>query len=221
MLRIDNMRKSFTQHLLGGRVATVLQGVDLTVPPGSMVALTGASASGKSTLLRCVYRSCAPDAGTVTVRHRAAEVEMSGADERTVLWARRDLIGMCTQFLSAIPRVSALDLVAAEDVTRDRAADLLLSLGLDRSRLDVPPATFSGGERQMVALAIALARQRPLLLLDEATASLDPARRGVALDALVEAKRRGTTVLAVFHDVPDTPGLIDEVVTLRDGRVAA
>ncbi len=73
----------------------------------------------------------------------------------------------------------------------------------------------------MLNLALALARRRPLLLLDEVTASLDRRRKATAYAALLERKREGVTMLAVAHEIPDVPELVDRVVMLRDGRVAA
>jgi len=117
--------------------------------------------------------------------------------------------------------VPARELVALEGVGEGAAADLLAELGLTEEPHDVPPATFSGGRRQMLNLALTLARPRPLLLLDEVTASLDPARREVALEALLARRRSGVAILAVFRDAPRLPGLVDRVVALRDGTVVA
>lgn len=218
-LCVRGLSKHFTAHLRGARRTTVLADVDLDVAAGSFTAVTGPSGSGKSSLLRCVYRSYRPDGGSIVVEAEGGNIDLATADARAVLETRRSTIGLATQFLQVIPRVSALDLVAAAGADRTIAADYLARLGLDADRADDPPATFSGGERQMVGLAMALARPRPLLLLDEPTASLDPVRRALALAAIGLHKRSGGTVLAVFHEVPDVPGLVDEVVALRDGRL--
>ncbi len=220
-LCIRELYKSFAQYQRGGQRLDVLRGLDLDLAPGSFTVVNGPSGSGKSSLLRCIYRTYLPDSGSVTLRLADQSLDLAAAPERDVLAARRDCIGMATQFLQAVPRLSALELVAGEGLSEDEAAVLLLSLGLDPSLLSLPPATFSGGERQMVNLAIALARPRPLLLLDEVTASLDAKRAGLALQALRALKRGGTTMLAVFHTIPRLPGLVDRVVELRDGRVAA
>lgn len=199
----------------------MLEGADLDVEGGSFVAVTGPSGSGKSSLLRCVFRNYLPDEGTIVLADSHGELELASAGDREVLDARRQRMGLVAQFLHVIPRVTAVDLVAAQGLAHAEAAERLRSLGLGADRLGDAPATFSGGERQIVGLAMALARPRPLLLLDEPTASLDLARRRLALQALWERKRDGTTVLAVFHDVPDTPGLVDRVVAVRDGHVVA
>lgn len=217
MLRVQELSKTFVSHLRGGASQRVLAGVELDIAAGELVVLTGPSGGGKSSLLRCIYRTYRPDGGRVLVgRPEGEPLDLASAPDRTVLDARASLIGMVTQFLRVTPRVGAADLV------REAGApdgELLRSLGLSAPLLDAPPATFSGGERQIVNLAMALARPRPLLLLDEATASLDTRRRRAALGALDERKRAGTAMLAVFHELPDRPGLVDRVVRLREGRV--
>ncbi len=235
-LSVRGLVKTFVSHLRGGERRCVLDGVELDVPAGACVVVTGPSGSGKSSLLRCVYGTYLPDSGSVRVRWReqgvTKEVDVAGAAERAVLALRRDVIGLATQFLSVTPRVAAVDLVAQAvaprasegnglHAAREMAAERLRSLGLPRELISAPPATFSGGERQMLNLALALAKARPLILLDEVTASLDPQRRRIALEAIRARKQAGTTLLAVFHDVPELPGLVDEVVRMENGKVVA
>lgn len=220
-LEIRGLHKSFTQHLHGGRRVEILRGVDLAVEPGTCTVLAGPSGSGKSSLLRCAYRSARSDAGTIAIAAQGRTIEMTAAADRDVLDARRTLVGLATQFLSVIPRVCARDLVRAEGLDDAEASELLAAIGLPHDVHGFAPATFSGGQRQMLNLALALARPRPLLLLDEVTASLDPERRLLALEALRARKANGAAILAVFHDVPTLPNLVDRVVRLVDGKVAA
>jgi alpha-D-ribose 1-methylphosphonate 5-triphosphate synthase subunit PhnL len=142
-----------------------------------------------------------------------------------VLDARTDTIGYVSQFFSAIPRVTAVDVVAeplvARGVGRDRARrharELLERLDVAPALWDGYPSTFSGGERQRVNLARALIAPRDLLLLDEPTASLDPARRQIVFDLLAERKEAGTAVIAVLH-VPAVPGLFERVYDMPEER---
>jgi len=220
-LEVRDLRKTFVQHLLDGRRIEVLRGVDLTVAAGEFVAVRGASGSGKSTLLRCIYRSAIADHGRIELGPSAGRVDMVSASDREVLAARHAVVAMATQFLQVVPRVAAADLVALEGVPDAAAIELLARLGLPAELHDLPPATFSGGQRQIVNLALALAAPRPLLLLDEVTAALDPRRRATVLAELVARKREGVAVLSVFHDVPEAAGLVDRVLTMREGRLAA
>jgi alpha-D-ribose 1-methylphosphonate 5-triphosphate synthase subunit PhnL len=220
-ISVRDLHKGFVRHLLGGRVEAVLKGVGLEVGEGECVVVTGPSGSGKSTLLRCIYRQALPDSGRVLVGRGGDVVDMVTATEREVLDLRRTTLGLVTQFLDVVPRVGAADLVAQAGCTPGEALELLAALGLPAELRDVPPATFSGGQRQLVNLARALARPRPLLLLDEATASLDPLRRRLALETLKRRKRSGTAMVAVFHDVPKLRGLVDRVVTMSEGLLVA
>jgi alpha-D-ribose 1-methylphosphonate 5-triphosphate synthase subunit PhnL len=219
-LEIHGLEKRFVSHLHGGAELIVLRGVELELERGSCTVLRGPSGSGKSSVLRCAYRTYRADAGRILVRAGGEDVDMASASDREVLRAR-SRIGLATQFLHVVPRVGAADLVAEQGMSLDEAREALDALGLPVALHDSAPATFSGGERQIVNLAIALARPRPILLLDEVTASLDPERRRRALRMIAERKQAGATLLAVFHDVPDTPGLVDRVLEMRGGRLVA
>lgn len=219
-LEIRDLRKSFTQHALDRRIE-VLDGVSLTVEPGECAVLSGPSGSGKTTLLRCVFGQALPDSGSIRIEAGEEGQEMVGAEPGAVLAARRRLVGLATQFLDVVPRVPALELLRQRGQEREAAVRLLSRLGLAEELHDMPPATFSGGQRQIVNLALALSSRRPLLLLDEVTASLDPARRRAALELIRERKLEGVAMLAVFHDVPTRSGLVDRVLTVRRGRLVA
>ncbi len=219
MLRIRGLTKSFTDHLRGGTIRPVLRGIDLDVAPGQCVVLTGASGSGKSSLLRCIYGTYAADTGSIHLDTPDGTVDLARVPDRDLIRIRRGQLGMVTQFLSAPPRVSARDLVAEQGITLEHSTGLLTELGLDPALHALAPSTFSGGERQLVNIAIALARPRSVLLLDEITASLDHNRRATVLRVLAERKNSGTALLAIFHELPDEPGFIDEVLRLDGGRV--
>ncbi len=221
LLSIRGLRKTYVQHLHGGRRMDVLRGIDLDLEPGTCTVVRGASGSGKTSLLRCIYRSALSDGGSIGLHAEDRTIDMAAASDREVLHARAALVGMATQFLSVVPRVSALELLIGRGLEPAAAANLLDRLGLPRELHGIAPATFSGGQRQMLNLALALAQPKPLLLLDEVTASLDHERRRRAFKVLLERKLRGTALLAVFHDLPDEQGLVDRVVVMEDGKVLA
>jgi alpha-D-ribose 1-methylphosphonate 5-triphosphate synthase subunit PhnL len=219
-LSIRGLSKSFTSYLRHDiTTIEVLRGVDLDLEHGTCTALTGASGSGKTSLLRCVWRTYQPTGGTITLRAPGYELDLASADDQAILSARRSVMSSVTQFLDVIPRVPAVDLVASRGATREGARDLLRRVGLPAALADQPPATFSGGQKQLVNIAMGLAAPGHLLLLDEITASLDHARRCDVRAVLRQHKDAGVTMLAVVHDSDALGTLVDRVVDLQDGKV--
>ena len=211
MLEAVGVSKTFTLHLQGGVQIQVLMNHDFKVAAGECVALTGSSGAGKTTLMRVLYGTYRIDAGAVRARHQGCMVTLSGADPRIVLDVRARTLGYVSQFLHVVPRVPALDIVAGTSSGRDRARALLTRLGIPDRLHGVPPAVFSGGERQRVNLARGFMGQHPVLLLDEPTASLDAARRDVVIDMINEAKAAGTAVVGIFHDRAVVSAVADRV----------
>jgi ABC-2 type transport system ATP-binding protein len=198
-----------------------LAGVDVTVPPGSAVALLGANGAGKSTLMRIIAGVVLPDAGRVTVTDHdvAAEPGLTKraiglvlSDERSWYWrisGRRNL-----EFFAALRKVRPTEAAA-------RAARLIDSVGLTEAA-DRPFGGYSAGMRARLSLARALLDEPAVLLLDEPTRSLDPVaaaefRRRI-LDLTAE---HGTAVLFATHDLHEAAALASEVVVLHRGLVIA
>jgi alpha-D-ribose 1-methylphosphonate 5-triphosphate synthase subunit PhnL len=226
-LIVEGLDKRFTLHLRGGVSFPVLAGAALTVMAGECVALTGPSGAGKSTLMRCISGNYGADAGAIRLRHRGAMVDIAQADARLMREIRAESLGHVSQFLRVIPRVGALDVVAeplrargvAREAAEARAADLLTRLNLPARLHNLPPATFSGGEQQRVNIARGFVADFPLMLLDEPTASLDPANREVVIALIAEAKARGAAILGIFHDSEVRARVADrlhEVLPLED-----
>lgn len=213
ILDAEGLAKTFTMHLRGGIALPVVSGVTFAVAAGECVVLGGPSGAGKSSILKMISGTYAADAGSIRVRHRGAMVDLATLSARELGAVRRETIAEVTQFLRAIPRVSALDLVAAAGaaapgggtpgggaVARARAEALLARLNLPERLWGLPPATFSGGEKQRVNIAAGFIREAPLLLVDEPTASLDAANRQVVIELIEEKKTAGTAILGIFHD---------------------
>lgn len=208
VLEARGLAKTFTLHARGGAQLPVFAGLDLRVCAGECLALTGHSGSGKSSVLRCLYGNYAATEGQVRVRHDGGWVELGSAAPRDIVDVRRRTIGHVSQFLRVIPRVSALDIVSdplrrlgvAADEARARAGEWLARLNLHPRLWSLPPATFSGGEQQRVNIAHGMIAQRPVLLLDEPTASLDADNRRVVVDLIRAARDRGCAVVGIFHD---------------------
>jgi alpha-D-ribose 1-methylphosphonate 5-triphosphate synthase subunit PhnL len=212
MIEVTGLAKTFVLHNQGGTELAVLRGLDLDVRPGECVALDGPSGAGKSTVLKCIHASYRASAGIIVVDDGSREINVASAAPRELLALRRDTIGYVSQFLRAIPRVAAIDIVAdplveaaggdaaAAREARRVAEQLLLRLRIPIRLWSVPPATFSGGEQQRINIARGLIRRKPVLLLDEPTASLDSDNRMTVVAMINEAREAGAAIVGIFHD---------------------
>jgi alpha-D-ribose 1-methylphosphonate 5-triphosphate synthase subunit PhnL len=216
MIELAEVSKAFTLHNQGGAVLRVMAGARLSVAPGECVALTGPSGSGKSTLMRMIWGNYLAASGRIVV----AGVDVARASPREILALRRKQLGYVSQFLRVVPRVPTLDVVAEPLLAlgvpageaRDRAAALLARLRIPEALWALSPTTFSGGEQQRVNIARGFVHAYPAMLLDEPTASLDPANRGTVLDLIDEAKARGAAIVGIFHDAAARARVADREV---------
>jgi alpha-D-ribose 1-methylphosphonate 5-triphosphate synthase subunit PhnL len=208
MVRLDGVAKPFTMHLRGGAALPVVRDVAFDVCAGECVVLGGPSGVGKSSILKMIYGNYRADAGEIWVRDDGEWVDVAAADARRMLRLRKNAVGYVSQFLRAIPRVAAIELVEAAaregglpgSAATDAAAHLLGAMNLPERLWRLPPATFSGGEQQRVNIARGLAAGHPVLLLDEPTASLDAASRDRVIELILARRDAGTAILGIFHD---------------------
>jgi len=229
MIDIENAGKTFTMHLQGGIMLPVVRGVSFQVAAGECVVLSGPSGAGKSSILKMIFGNYRCDAGRIGVRHQGEMMNLAGAEPRLVLNARRQTIGYVSQFLRAVPRVAALDVVAepliATGVSREdaraRAGALLRRLNIPERLWSLPPSTFSGGEQQRVNIARGFISELPVLLLDEPTASLDAANRAVVVDLIAAKKRAGVAMIAIVHDDEIRAEIADRTVDVTTFAAAA
>jgi putative ABC transport system ATP-binding protein len=206
----------------GDSVIHALDGIDLTVAPGRMVAVRGRSGSGKTTLLNLLGGLDRPTAGRVSVDGH----ELSAMSDAQLVEVRRRTIAFIFQAFGLIPILSAaenvevpLRLVAADPAERDaRVAELLDLVGL-AERARHRPHELSGGEQQRVAIARALANRPRLLLADEPTGQLD-SETGHRIMLLLRSvvRSEGVTAVVATHD-PLMLDVADEVLELRDGHL--
>lgn len=227
LLILDHISKSFTLHLQGGVEICAVSDVSFAVAPGECVVLGGRSGAGKSSILKMIYGSYRCDSGSILVRDGRPDdhemVDVATASPRRMLALRRSTLGYVSQFLRVIPRVPALEIVAesaresglAPEQALARAEELLTLLNVPQRLWSLPPATFSGGEQQRVNVARGMAAERPLLLLDEPTASLDAANRAVVVELIGERKRRGMAVVGIFHDEDVRDRVADRVIDIE------
>jgi len=218
-LELVGVRRVFRQ---GGVELAVLNGIDLALSPGELVALVGPSGAGKSTLLHLAGLLERPSAGEV----RIAGQECGGlSDERRTL-LRRATLGFVYQFHHLLPEFSALENVmipqmiagVARGPAREKAAALLRRVGLGE-RLGHRPARLSGGEQQRVAIVRALANDPKVLLADEPTGNLDHQTAEGVMETLIAVTRAtGLAALIATHNL-DLARRLDRIVALEDGKL--
>jgi alpha-D-ribose 1-methylphosphonate 5-triphosphate synthase subunit PhnL len=228
-LELRDVGKSFTMHLQGGLRLSVLSGITFSVQAAECVVLDGRSGLGKSTVLKMIFGNYRCDSGQILVRHDSEIVDVATATPRQMLELRRRTIGYVTQFLRAVPRVPAIDVVAeplllagtSPDVARNKATEMLRQLNIPETLWRLPPATFSGGEQQRVNIARALIAEHPILLLDEPTASLDSENRSRVLALLAARRAAGTAMVGTFHDGEARSSVATRIFSLPERSEAA
>jgi len=228
ILEVRNVSKHFQLHVQNNKRIAALEDVSFDMEQGEILGLTGKSGSGKSSLMKCIYRTYLVNSGSL-VLHTAARgpIDLATATEHQVLAVRKTEMFYCSQFLSVIPRVPAVDVVAESLTRKGRsieeaqaiARDLLDKLGLPRELWDAFPATFSGGEQQRVNIARAIIAAPRFLLVDEPTASLDTKTKDVVIDLVLALKTQGTSVVLITHDQHTLDRMAERRLHLELGRV--
>lgn len=222
ILQIEALRLTRRQQ---GETREVLRGVSLSLPAGRVRALMGVSGAGKSTVLRSVVALEAFDAGTIRVD--GVSLRPGPVPKESALRQFRRKVGMVFQQHALFPHLTVHENVTLAPIhaagveaqhATTTADELLESLGVAHRR-DAYPSQISGGEAQRVAIARALALDPPLLLMDEPTAALDPARRGALADTLRALATAGRTLLITTHDVDFAKAVADEVAVMDAGEI--
>ncbi|MDH6464064.1 iron complex transport system ATP-binding protein [Micromonospora sp. A200] len=203
----------------------VAEGLSVSVPDGSFTVVIGPNACGKSTLLRALARTLRPRAGTVLLDGRDIHALPSRAVART--------LGLLPQSSVAPDGITVADLVARgryphQGLLRQWSredervvAESMAATGV-AELADRPVDELSGGQRQRVWIAMALAQQTPLLLLDEPTTWLDVAHQIEVLDLCARLhEEQGRTLVAVLHDLHHAARYATHLIAMRDGRVVA
>jgi lipoprotein-releasing system ATP-binding protein len=218
-LHLSKVERRYPQ---AGGFLEVLQGADLAIWPGEIVALVAPSGTGKSTLLHLAGLLERPDGGEIYVGPQATAT-LDDA-ERTRL--RREELGFIYQFHHLLPEFSALENVVIPQLVRglskkdaqNRATQILTFLGLGQ-RLTNRPGELSGGEQQRVAIARAVANAPRLLLADEPTGNLDPHTADRVFQTLVAIVRASRLAALIATHNMELAARMDRRVTIRDGKI--
>src|SRR5215831_15985012 len=177
--------------------------------------------------MKCIYRTYLPSAGRIRLRTASGEaLDLATAGEHEILDVRKTEMTYCSQFLQAIPRVPAIDVVC-EMLLRRKPREEALHVArecFERLRLpeelwDAYPATFSGGEQQRINISRAIISQPRFLLVDEPTASLDLKTKDEVIDMLLELKSQGTSIILITHDEHTLNRMADRCLHLENGTV--
>ncbi len=200
-----------------------LAGVSLTIREGEIVALAGENGAGKSTLVRCIGGDMSPNGGEILIDGRplSSDAAAIGRQGVSVLWqdlALCDNLDIAANLM--LGRERRLQM-ASEVRLHTEATRLLTELGISLPATSRGVRSLSGGQRQLVAVARAIARRPRLLLLDEPTAALGAAMSRQVEDLIAELRAQRTSVLLACHDVDLMFRLADRIVVLRHGRVVA
>ena len=239
ILEIQNISKNFFLHEQGRKIKSC-KGISFSLNKGEFIGIVGESGAGKSTVLRCIYRTYLASAGTAVYDSLSfGKIDLITASEREIIQLRKAEIGYVSQFLSALPRTAAkqhvvsgaLDAGFSYEESVKKAEEMLRYFKLPEKLWDIYPNTFSGGEKLRLNLAHAMVKAPRLLLLDEPFSALDyQTRLNVTDDVYRILKREQVTTLMVTHDIPESTsmigifhdlefmdGLCDRVYNISDG----
>ena len=204
MIQIKNLNKSFELYNQNNTNINVFKNINFKVNKGEVVALTGNSGTGKSTLLKLIYGSYIISKGDVLI----SDINIRKSTPRDILKLRKNRLGYVSQFLRVVPRVPTIEVVieplldigCEKNIALKKGQEILERLKIPKNLWNLSPLTFSGGEQQRVNIARGFIHNYPYLLLDEPTASLDQNNKNVVLDLIEKAKLNGSAIIGIFHD---------------------
>lgn len=220
IIKVKNLLKSFKS---GDSELVVLKGLDLSVPKGQFLAITGRSGSGKSTLLYQLGLLDNPNSGEIIID----DIDISKLDNEAKTRFRLNKLGYVFQDYALIPELTAMEnvllplLMQGETMpeAERKAKDSLVRIGLG-DRMDNIPSKLSGGQQQRVSIARAIAHKPKIIFADEPTANLDTETSDQVLDAFIDLHKQGQTIIMVTHE-KEYSELTDRVVQLSDGKIVS
>ena len=214
MIKIENLHKRF------GKLE-VLNGIDINVEKGEIIAIIGPSGSGKSTFLRCINRLEEPSEGKIFIN---GENILS---KETNINKIREKVGMVFQHFNLFPHKNVIKNITLAPIKiknyslelAEKKADKLLSkVGLLDKKYAFPNQ-LSGGQKQRIAIARALAMEPEVMLFDEPTSALDPEMIKEVLDVMIELAREGMTMLIVTHEIGFAKNVATRILFMNDGKI--
>ena len=214
MIKIENLHKRF------GKLE-VLNGIDINVEKGEIIAIIGPSGSGKSTFLRCINRLEEPSEGKIFID---GENILS---KETNINKIREKVGMVFQHFNLFPHKNVIKTITLAPIKiknyslelAEKKADKLLSkVGLLDKKYAFPNQ-LSGGQKQRIAIARALAMEPEVMLFDEPTSALDPEMIKEVLDVMIELAREGMTMLIVTHEMGFAKNVATRILFMNDGEI--
>ncbi|AGK98323.1 phosphonate C-P lyase system protein PhnL [Clostridium pasteurianum] len=226
LLKIENLYKTFTIHNLGKHIKAS-QNINISLNKGEFIGITGKSGSGKSTILKCIYRTYTTDEGSIWYESKKfGLINILDISERQMLYLRKYEIGYVSQFLNSMPRTTAKEIVEhsvlemgySKEYASQEAEKMLGHFEFDRELWDSYPNNFSGGEKLRLNIAMAMVKHPRLLLLDEPTASLDNYSKEKVKELIKQLKIEGTTMIGIFHDIDFMEGLCDKKYNMQAGE---
>lgn len=229
ILSVCDLKKRFVMHLLNDKVIHGCSNISFDLYKGELLGITGPSGGGKSSILKCIYRTYITTEGKILYNSNLeGMVDLATASDNTINVLREKEIAHVTQFLRVIPRVTAINLIAGELINKGisekeailETKSLLTEMRISEDLWDAYPSTFSGGEQQRINIAKAFISKPRLLLLDEPTASLDNKSRDIVVKLIKKLKNNGTTIIAVFHDIKTIKLVADKVLNVSEKKVS-
>ena len=214
MIRVENLNKRYGDN-------EVLKKIDLDVKQGEVISVIGPSGSGKSTFLRCINGLEEITGGHIHVD------EFDIADPHINIDLIRQRVGMVFQSFNLFPHLTVIENITLAPVTlkkmtkeqaREKAGQLLKKVGL-YEKGDVYPSSLSGGQKQSVAIARALAMEPEAILFDEPTSALDPEMVGEVLQVMKDLAKEGMTMIVVTHEMGFAREVCNRVIFMADGEI--
>ncbi len=216
-IQLDKVYKSFNGN-------HVLNGIDVTVDKGESLVVIGGSGTGKSVMIKSVLGIIKPDSGSIKIDGKET-TSVKGKD-RDALMTKFGMLFQGAALFDSLPVWENVSFALIQskklnrDEAREKAIEVLRSVGLPARTADLLPAELSGGMQKRVGLARAIASNPEIIFFDEPTTGLDPIMADVINDLIVEAsKNLGATTLSITHDMASARKIADKIAMIYQGRI--